>query len=201
MDYVLGLARNTRLTAWLAPKLARARERACLCGGRTREFAECAYRTLEAWSRERRVVGKAEILGDKDNPRFIVTSLPAATHAAAPRYEDAYCGRGDMENAIKAHQLELCGERRSCRGFATTEVRLLPASFAQRLLARLRTIGLAGTALVTATAGTIRGQLLKIAAHVTVSVRRVHVRLASTFARQDAFARAPAQLAAWSEPA
>ena len=200
VDYVLGLARNARLLELLTPALGRARERACLCGGRTREFADLEYRTLDSWSRARRVVGKAEYLGDKDNPRFIVTNLPAATHPAAPLYEEVYCGRGDMENAIKEHQLDLFGERLSCHGFASNEVRLLLASFAQLLLARLRTIGLAGTALATATAGTIRVQLLKLAAHVTVSVRRVHVRFASAFARQAEFAQAHAQLVAWVDP-
>jgi hypothetical protein len=78
-------------------------------------------------------------------------------------------------------------------------VRLLLASFAQLLLERLRTIGLKGTALAQATASTIRVQLLKIAAQVTVSVRRVHVRLASAFARQAVFARAHAQLVGWVE--
>lgn len=38
--------------------------------------------------------------------------------------------------------------------------------------------------LAQATAGTTRVQLLKIAAYVTVSVRRVHVQLAGAFARQ-----------------
>jgi hypothetical protein len=197
--YVLGLARNARLAALLAPALATARQRACLCGGSTREFAELAYRTLDSWSRERRVVGKAEILGDKDNPRFVVTNVPAAECAAAPLYEETYCGRGDMENAVKEHQLDLFGERLSCAGFASNEVRLLLASFAQLLLERLRTIGLTGTALAQATAGTIRVQLLKIAAQVTVSVRRVHVRLASVFARQTVFAQAHAQLLAWAD--
>jgi hypothetical protein len=198
--YVLGLARNARLLTLLGPALARARERACLCGGRTREFAELTYRTLDSWSAERRVVGKAEILGDKDNPRFIVTNLAATDHAAAPLYEEVYCGRGDMENAVKEHQLDLFGERLSCAGFASNEVRLLLASFAQLLLERLRAIGLHGTVLAAATAGTIRVQLLKIAAQVTVSVRRVHVRLASAFARQAVFAQAHAQLLAWAEP-
>lgn len=197
--YVLGLARNARLLAALGPALTRARERAALCGGRTREFAELSYRTLDSWSCGRRVIGKAEILGDKDNPRFIVTNLTVADSAAAPLSEEVYCGRGDMENAVKEHQLDLFGERLSCEGFASNEVRLLLASFAQLLLERLRAIGLKGTALAEATAGTIRVQLLKIAAHVTVSVRRVHLRLASAFARQDIFARAHAQLRAWAD--
>ena len=200
VHYVLGLARNARLLALLGPALIRARERACLCGGRTREFAELTYRTLDSWSCARRVDGKAEILGDKDNPRYIVTSLDETDYAAAPLYEEVYCGRGDMENAVKEHQLDLFGERLSCAGFASNEVRLLLASFAQLLLERLRAIGLKGTALAAATAGTIRVQLLKIAAHVTVSVRRVHVRLASAFARQDVFAHAHAQLLAWTDP-
>lgn len=200
VQYVLGLARNARLLALLEPALVRARERACLCGGRTREFAELTYRTLESWSCERRVVGKAEILGEKDNPRFIVTNVEVGDHAAAPLYEEVYCGRGDMENAVKEHQLDLFGERLSCEGFASNEVRLLLASFAQLLLERLRAIGLKGTALAAATAGTIRVQLLKIAAQVTVSVRRVHVRLASAFARQDVFARVHTQLLAWTDP-
>ena len=119
VDYVLGLARNTRLLELLAPALIRTRERAVLCGGRTREFAELTYRTLDSWRRARRVVGKAEILGDKDNPRFIVTSLAADEHPAAPLYEELYCGRGDMENAVKEHQLDMFGERLSCQGFAS----------------------------------------------------------------------------------
>lgn len=197
VDFVLGLARNARLLKSLGPTLARARERAALCGGRTRQFTEFDYRTLESWSRERRVVGKAEILGDKDNPRFVVTSLAATAESADVVYEQIYCGRGDMENAIKEHQLELFGERLSCAGFASNEVRLLLASFAQLLVERLRVIGLQGTALARATAGTIRVQLLKIAAHVTVSVRRVYVRFASSFARQEIFAQAHAQLIGW----
>ena len=200
VHYVLGLARNARLLALLAPTLARARERACLCGGRTRELTEFTYRTLDSWSRARRVIGKAEILGDKDNPRFVVTTLPGADGTPTHLYENVYCARGDMENAVKEHQLDLFGERLSCQGFASNEVRLLLASLAHYLIERLRVIGLRGTALANATAGTLRVQLFKIAAQVTVSVRRVYVRLASAFARQAVFAQAHAQLAAWVDP-
>lgn len=197
--YVLGRARNARLVALLAPALATARMRACLCGSPTREFAEFTYRTLDSWSCARRVVGKADILGDKDNPRFVVTNVPAEETPAAPLYEETYCGRGDRENAVKEPQLDLLGERLPCQGFASNEVRLLLASFAQLLIERLRTIGLKGTALAEATAGTIRVQLLKTAAQATVSVRRIHVRPASAFARREIFACAHAQLLAWSD--
>src|SRR5690606_4683490 len=72
VDYVIGLARNARLQTELEPALARARERACLCGGSARVYHEFNYKTQSTWSRSRRVVAKAERLGDKDNPRFIV---------------------------------------------------------------------------------------------------------------------------------
>lgn len=197
VDYCLGLARNGRLEKMLRPTLVRARERAILCGGHTRQFTEFSYRTLDSWSRSRRVIGKAEILGDKDNPRFVVTNLAREDYAPDTLYEDLYCGRGRMENAIKEHQLDLFGERLSCAGFAANEVRLLLASFAHLLIERLRAIGLKGTELAQATAGTIRLKLLKIAAVVEVSVRRVRIRLASACPRQDLFAMIHRQLLAW----
>ncbi len=61
------------------------------------------------------------------------------------------------------------------------------AMFAYLLLERLRTQGLGGTALERATAGSLRLQLLKVAAQVHVSVRRVYVQLSSAFPRQAIF--------------
>ena len=197
VDYCLGLARNARLQEALQPTMSRARECAALCGGHTRKFTEFSYRTLDSWSRSRRVIGKAEILGDKDNPRFVVTTLSSADSAPQALYEELYCARGQMENAIKEHQLDLFGERLSCAGFAANEVRLLLASFAHLLIERLRAIGLQGTELAQATAGTIRLKLLKIAAVVEVSVRRVRLRLASACPRQSLFATVHRQLLAW----
>ena len=85
MDYVLGLAQNTRLKAMIAAEQEQARVR--VRGGRrqpARVFAELRYRTLESWSRERRVVAKAEHLAKGANPRFVVTSLTAEDRAAKP---------------------------------------------------------------------------------------------------------------------
>jgi hypothetical protein len=199
VSYCLGLARNSRLEEALRPAMTQARLRACLCGGHTRQFTEFSYRTLQSWSKERRVIGKAEILGDKDNPRFVVTNLTQEDYAPDRLYEDLYCMRGQMENAIKENQLDLFGERLSCAGFAANEVRLLLATFAHLLIERLRAIGLKGTELAQATAGTIRLKLLKIAAVVEVSVRRVRIRLASSCPRQNLFAVVHRQLLAWTD--
>ena len=58
------------------------------------------------------------------------------------------------------------------------QLRLWLASMAYVLMCAVRRIGLAGTKLERATCGTIRLQLLKIGALVTVSVRRVKVAFA-----------------------
>jgi hypothetical protein len=66
--------------------------------GRTaRCFKDFTYATLDSWSRERRVIGKAEVTGGEANPRFIVTSLTRGEVAARHLYEKIYCARGDME--------------------------------------------------------------------------------------------------------
>ena len=58
----------------------------------------------------------------------------------------------------------------------------------------MRRIGLAGTKLENATCGTIRLQMLKIGALVTVSVRRVKVAFASSCPSADVFVRAQQRL-------
>lgn len=65
-----------------------------------RRFGDFEYRTRKSWSRERRVVGKAEHLAKGPNPRFVVTSLPRRKASAKRLYETLYCARGDMENRI-----------------------------------------------------------------------------------------------------
>ena len=187
VDYVIGLARNERLLALLSPALVRAREQAVLGGGTARVFAEFSYRTRESWSRARRVIGKAERLGDKDNPRFIVTSL---TRRGDELYEKVYCARGEMENRIKEQQGDLFGERLSSHGFAANQLRRWLSAFAYHLMERLRAVALKGTALAQATAGTIRLRLCKLAARVEVSVRRLRVRLAESAPVQALFAHA-----------
>jgi hypothetical protein len=138
------------------------------------------------------VIGKAEVIGGDDNPRFIVTHLPREGFGGArgeeaerfgPRacYERCYCARGGMENAIKEQQLGLFGERLSTHWLASNQLRLWFSAFAQFLVERLRAIGLRGTALAGAPAETIRARLVKIGAVITVSVRRVRVQLASSY--------------------
>src|SRR5580692_6767068 len=140
--YCLGLARNSRLRELIDEKFARVRESAILCGGVARGFTEFQYQTLKSWTISRRVIGKAEVLGDKDNPRFIVTNLAAKgfkdqqqqqridRFCAQKCYEDFYCARGDMENQIKQQYLDLEADRTSSHWMASNQLRLWFSAFA-----------------------------------------------------------------------
>ena len=175
VDYVLGIAQNPRLKRRLAPELEQAREACERTGQAARVFQDFRYRTLDSWSRERRVIGKAEHLPRGANPRFVVTSLSAERMAARPLYEDVYCARGDMENRIKEQQLALFADRTSAQTLRANQLRLYFAAFAYVLLEILRRWGLAGTRLARAQCGTIRLKLLKIGVRIRVSVRAVRL--------------------------
>ena len=195
VDYVFGLARNARLTARLQPALDLAEARSRESGQPARLFTEFRYRTLETWSRPRRVVGKAEwIAGRGANPRFVVTSLSTAAIDRRDLYETLYCARGDMENRIKECQLDLFADRTSAQTMRANQLRLWFAAMAYVLLAALRRIALAGTRLARATCGSIRLKLLKIGAQVRLSTRRIRIAMASGAPHAPEFTRAHARL-------
>ncbi len=77
VDYIFGLAKNGRLEKLIVDELEAVKQEAAKSGMAARLFRELRYRTLDSWSRERRVVAKAEHLGEKSNPRFVVTSFSA----------------------------------------------------------------------------------------------------------------------------
>jgi hypothetical protein len=194
VDYVFGLARNGRLENAIVPELITATLDSIRTGRTARCFKDFSYATLDSWSRERRVIGKAEVTGGEANPRFIVTSLKLSEVGARHLYEAIYCARGDMENRIKECQLDLFADRTSSATMQANQLRLWLASMAYVLLCGLRRIGLAHTQFAEATCGTIRLKLLKLGALVRVSVRRIKIAMASACPWQDAFALAHARL-------
>ena len=97
VDYVFGLARNERLVGadrrrsrcWPKPEsLAQ--------GGPARRFADFAWRTLDSWSRERRVVAKAEHLPKGAEPalrRDLAAGAARSTRAPSTRTSTAPAAR------------------------------------------------------------------------------------------------------------
>ncbi len=175
VDYVFGLSRNARREARVAGALAEAAGLSDKTKAPARVFRDFMWATRGSWARRRRVIAKAECTHGKANPRFLVTSLKPDRFMARPLYETLYCARGEMENRIKECQLDLFADRTSAATMRANQLRLWFASFAYVLLSALRRLALRHTTFQTATCGTIRLKPLKIAAKVTVSVRRITV--------------------------
>jgi hypothetical protein len=191
IDYVLGLAKNSRLLAEIKDELHDAEAESVRTGKMARRFKNIYYLTRQStWSRRRRVVAKAEHLAKGSNPRFIVTSLPQKGFPAEPLYETLYCARGEMENRIKEQQLGLFADRTSTATMRGNQLRLYLSSIAYILMHGLRRLALKDTELEHAQCTTIRLKLLKIGAQVQVTVRRVWVRMAEGYPYQDIFQQA-----------
>ena len=194
VDYLFGLARNERLEEAIKAELLMAAVESVRTGKSARCFRDFMWSTLDSWSRNRRVIGKAEVTGGEANPRFVVTSLKPAEVGGRYLYERIYCARGEMENRIKECQLDLFADRTSTATMRANQLRLWFASMAYVLLCALRRIGLAHTQFAQATCGTIRLKLLKLGALVRISVRRIKVAMASACPFQHEFSLAHARL-------
>jgi hypothetical protein len=187
VDYVLGLAKNDRLRWEIDLELELARAEFAATGEPARRFKDFPYQTRESWSRERRVVGKAEHLAKGANARFVVTSLSPEEYEGRSLYEDVYCGRGEMENRIKEQQLMLFADRTSAEDMRANQIRLYFSSMAYVLLSAMRRMGLVGTSFERAQCNTIRLKLLKIGAWVRMTVRKIWVWFSESYPYREQF--------------
>ena len=189
IDYVFGFAKNERLKAIIAAEAQQAQLLYEQTRTAARVFKDFRYETRDSWTRERRVVAKAEHLDKGANPRFVVSSIGTERIDAQTLYEELYCGRGEMENRIKEQQLWLFADRTSTGKMRANQLRLYFSSVAYLLLQALRRLGLKGTQMATAQCQTIRLKLLKIGAQVKVTVRKIWVSLAGGYPHVDMFAQ------------
>ncbi len=196
VGYVLGLARNAVLERPAADAIARADRQFRRTGPPQRLFDSFAY-AAGTWDRRRRVIVKAEPNAQGPHPRFLVVNVPGDPRGL---YEDVYCQRGEMENRIKEQQLDLFADRTSCHRFLANQFRLLLSAAAYALVQALRRTALAGTGSARARVGTIRLRLLKVAARVVVSARRVVSHLASSYPLQELFGSVLERLTARTTP-
>jgi hypothetical protein len=179
VHYCIGLARNSRLEAEVGAALQEAEQQFQQTGRAARVYREFVYQTRESWTRERRVIAKAEYLEKGTNPRFVVTSLTTEEWPTQRLYEELYCARGEMENRIK-EQLMLFADRTSTAYLHSNQVRLYFSTVAYQLVQALRRLGLVGTELAQAQCNTIRLKLLKIGAVIRITVRKVWIALSES---------------------
>jgi len=158
VDYITGIAGNKRLQRLAKPWVDEAEQAYKNTEQKQRLFGELNY-AANSWSRQRRVILKAEHHDQGDNLRFVVTSLP---HDPDIVYSDYYCPRGNMENGIKQLKLDFYSDRNSCQDFLANQCRLLLSSVAYILLTELKSVSGKVTTLSKAYGRTVRLKLLKI---------------------------------------
>ena len=199
IDYLFGLARNTRLVAEIEAELATAAELSQKSGTPARRFKDFTWTTRDSWSGERRVVAKARWTRVA---RPIPGSLSPLSHARSTRAgistRSSMARAATLEKRIKECQLDLFADRTSSRTMRSNQLRLWFASMAYVLVCALRRIALVHTQFARATCGTIRLKLLKIGALVRTSVRRIKLAMPSAFAYQAEYRAAHAALIASS---
>ena len=207
IEYLLGFGKNKVLLAKIAPSMAQARSWHEQSHKPVQLFTEVTDYAAGTWPHPRLVIAKAEHLDKGPNPRFVVTSLRGFPPSLI--YQNAYCGRGQSENYIKDLKNALSADRLSNHTFTANAFRLCLHGYAYRLMYALRCevdtvqreepapVALLDTAPAPLPAtpappslppvhgrsqfDTLRLRLLKVAALVRSSTRRILVRLPESF--------------------
>jgi hypothetical protein len=197
IEYVIGLAKNTRLEELTADSMTRARTAAEKSGQTERFYEVCRY-GARSWNRLRRVVFKAEVTvfpgrALRDNLRLVLTNLEQRT--AQEIWEEDYCSRGEIENRIKELKDGLKIDRTSSSSFFANQLRVLMTAAAYAILQELRAHA-TRTRFARAQIGTLRDHLLKVGVRVVASVRRIVLHLPASCPAQRDWQRIAAALGA-----
>ena len=172
--YVVGLITHKTLTERALPWMAEARTLFEETGKPVRLIREFQHR----WGRKdgglHRIIAKAEATALGDNPRFLISNMTDPPE----RVYATYTGRGNCENNIKELKCAMLGDRMSCHAFAANQFRLLLHTAAYVLMFVLReeleTLGS-----VRMQMDTLRLRILKVAAVVKVTARRIWLHLSA----------------------
>ena len=176
VDYIFGLAGNTVLNALAATVADDLKVRRAEAGAeRMRAFTAFTY-AATSWKRERSVVARLEATIRGFDARYLVTSLEGEARSL---YEDIYCIRGQAENLIKMHKVQLASDRTSCQSPLANQVRLVLHTCAYWLMLGLRQAIPATNPLAKAEFATLRIRLLKTGARVVEKAARIRINFAS----------------------
>ena len=189
IKYIVGLARNSRLLEMIAPQLLEAKKNHQESGVSERVFTRFNYRTQKSWSCNRSVIAKAEHLEKGSNPRFVVTNIPEDEMDAQSLYEEVYCARGNMENRIKEQKLDLFSDRTSTGWMSSNQLRLWFSGFAYVFFTLLKRFIPEESSFNKNLPSILRLRLLKVAATIRLSVRKVWISLPESFPYWDIWRR------------
>ena len=199
--YTFGIGMNPRLKRESHDLLEEAKTGYEQTGEKQRLFMAMPYQA-RGWNGPRSVIIKAECHRAGTNRRAVVTNRRGAMIVPEGVY-DEYVQRGESENRHKELKVDLCGDRLSDHRFLANFFRLFLHAAALNLLILLRNqlpeadantglraaslpdasspLPVTGSELRRAQPATWRLRLIKVAAEVLVSCRRVLVRLSSAW--------------------
>lgn len=181
VSYTFGIGTNDRLKEIAQPLLDRASQQYKLTAQKQRLFMFIPGYRAQSWDRDRMIVAKAECHEKGTNLRFVVTSLPCQSDSEAETIYDDYVMRGESEHRMDELKNGLKTDRLSCTRFKANFFRLLLHVAAMNLLNHLRSHEDVPQELRTAQPQTWRDKLIKVAARVIITTRRVVVKLSRSW--------------------
>ena len=177
VGFILGLAGNSVLAAQVEAAADAVRTRRAVGDlDAVRDWTETRY-AAKSWSTSRRVAARIEATRQGLDIRYVVTNLGGGT--AWWLYECLYCARGQAENLIKLHKVQLASDRTSCRSPLANQMRLVLHTAAYWLLLVVRAAIARGHPLAKAEFATIRLRLLKLATRISETATRVRIAFAA----------------------
>jgi DDE family transposase len=185
LSYTLGFSSNVKLKRLTEGLMQRASELHQRTGTKARLF-ECFYYQCDSWSHPRLIIAKAECHDGGTNLRFVVTNLPAApspddwpSDPIARLVYDDYTQRGESEHRMDELKNGLHMDRLSCHRFMANFFRLLLHTAAMNLLNATRDDPNLPEVLRVGQPCTWRMHLIKVAAVVVQTTRRIVVKLSA----------------------
>ena len=181
LSYTLGFASNARLKKLTEGLMQQAIEQYERTGEKARLF-ECFQYQCESWEHPRTVIAKAECHAGGTNLRFVVTNLPdVQTAGQGQAIYDDYVQRGESEHRMDELKNGLHADRLSCHRFMANFFRLLLHTAAYNLFNAARDSSDLPEVLRVGQPCTWRLRLIKVAAEIIQSTRRIVVKLAANW--------------------
>jgi hypothetical protein len=204
LSYTLGFSSNPRLKKLTEGLMQRAVEQY----GQTRQKArlfECFQYQCDSWDHPRTVIAKAECHAGGTNLRFVVTNLPAERSPAdwpsdpvARLIYDDYTQRGESEHRMDELKNGLHTDRLSCHRFMANFFRLLLHTAAFNLFNAVRDSDQLPELLRVGQPCTWRLRLIKVAAEIVQTTRRIVVKLAANWPWQHLYESVAARALAFT---
>ena len=181
LTYTFGFATNPRLKRLTEPLMDQAVEQFQQTHQKQRLF-ECFNYQADTWDHSRTVIAKAECHSAGTNLRFVITNRPDVLSSDDGQREyDHYIQRGESEQRMDELKNGLHMDRLSCHRFMGNFFRLLLHTAAFNLLNAARDHKDLPEVLRVGQPCTWRTMLIKVAAVVVQSTRRVVVKLAANW--------------------